>query len=290
MAERLSLASFGAPLAYASPRKRGMLGEILIRRGVIDATALTRALKRQSHKEVALGEVLRHQNLVTPSKLNEALAEQWSLGWIDLNQAPAISEFTRKFDPVDCLAVGALPWRQLGGLTVLVLEDPNRAEEAIETLALDPQKTTLAMTDGTMLRKSIERIFSDRLAANAMVACPEVYSCRNWNQRSFGILTKLAIVAALVSLLAFPQIALFVLIVWIFVMNLATNILRLISLWVTRRENGIAYQRLPDAITPLPKVSLLVPLHDEAEVGSSFQTGLNPSLCPMTRSKPNPAR
>ncbi len=266
MVERLSIASVGAPIAHVSPRKTGLLGEILVRRGAIDKMALKSALQRQTHKEVTLGELLCHQNLITPSNLNEALAEQWSLGWIDLDQAPAIAEFSRRFDPVDCLAVNALPWRQLGQLTVLLLEDPNRAEEAIEVFGLDPQKTTLAMTDGTKLRKTIETIFSDRLAANAMVACPENFSCRNWNKERFGILTKLAIVAVLITLVTLPEIALFCLVVWIFVMNLATNILRLISLWVTRKDTGIAYQKVPDALSPLPKISLLVPLHDEAEV------------------------
>lgn len=254
------------PLAQTSPRKSGLLGEILVRRGALDELSLRRALKRQSAKEVALGDLLCHQQIISRNMLNEALAEQWSLGWIDLDQAPCDVSVTTEFDPVLCLSVGAIPWRKMGALTVLVLEDPNRTEEALEVLGLDPQFTALAMTDGASLRKTIERIFSGSLADRAMRCCPSEFSCRSWDTSTFGISTKLAIVTAIFTLILFPQLALIALMAWIFITNLATTALRIVSLCILGREQGIRRQKPPDVLTPLPKFSMLVPLHHESEV------------------------
>lgn len=267
MPERVSdLPSPPRPLVERGPQKRGLLGEILLRRGAIDQDVLNAALARQTAKEVSLGDLLCHQSLISRSALNEALAEQWSLGWIDPDQAACDAALARKYDPATCLALGALPWRQVGLLTILLVDDPNRAEEAIEVLELDPAFTSIAMADGASLRRCIERTFSDVLAQQAVTSCPDEFSCRNWGDTRYSLLTLMALFAAPMLAVIFPQTALIALIAWIFISNLATNFLRVVALVTVWHERGIRRQKMPDLLTPLPKLSMLVPLHDESEV------------------------
>jgi type IV pilus assembly protein PilB len=102
-----------------------LLGELLVRRGELSEDQLSVVLAEQMQSQARLGELLLSRQIVPPSAIARALAEQYGLEFIDLEEAQVDPEAASLLSERLARRYGALPVRFLSEETVLVaVRDP----------------------------------------------------------------------------------------------------------------------------------------------------------------------
>jgi cellulose synthase/poly-beta-1,6-N-acetylglucosamine synthase-like glycosyltransferase len=281
-----SILSFGPALAGPISFPDGVsapgperLGDVLLRAGVVDATGLEQALDHQRGQDAPLGAILVASGAISGADLHAALARQAGLSRLDLRDTPCDADLVARFDPYQCLALEAVPWRDFGTTRVIAIGDPRHREAAIAALGVGAETVTVAVAKPEEIRFAITDAFKIRLRDDARELCPARFSCRAWLRARRRWPARLApfLLAALVF--AAPLAALRVLLVWVLIANAATTALRLTALFARFRLGPSKVTadagtiRLADA-RKLPKVSLLVPLYQEARVARGLLEGL----------------
>ncbi|MBN1946132.1 MAG: type II secretion system ATPase GspE [Bradymonadales bacterium] len=104
---------------------RPLLGEILIQRGVLNETGLSKALARQTEAKGLLGEILVEMDLAKPTQVAEALAVQHHLSYLHKVEV----------DHLDLSLLGPLPIAYARQKYVLPL---NRVDSTVRVLIKDP--------------------------------------------------------------------------------------------------------------------------------------------------------
>ena len=102
-----------------------LLGELLVRRGELSEDQLAAVLLEQEQSEARLGELLLAQRIVSASAIARALAEQYGLEFVDLEQEPIDPDAASLLPERVARRYGALPVRFLAEELVLVaVRDP----------------------------------------------------------------------------------------------------------------------------------------------------------------------
>ncbi len=268
--------------AYAQPvplrdlAARPLLGDLLVETGALEAGHLAEALEAQREQDQHLGRILLANRQISPEALVAALSQQSGLGRIDLAVSPPDRDLLRGLDPYTCLALGAVPWRHVGGTRVIAVSSPQKARAAMQMLGGGAERIALALADPEAIRRAVIETCKSRLRDDASSRCPERYSCRGWlgGRRNGRSMALAALVLAGVA--AAPLLALQMVMAWILVVNAMTMGLRLVAIFArfTRKP-----ERLPDALRladykKLPKVSILVPLLREEAVAQRLLEAL----------------
>lgn len=269
-------ASFAKGAPTPKPER---LGDMLLRAGSVDPTGLAAALEDQRGQDAPLGAILVATGAISGADLNAALARQAGLSRIDLRANPCDADLVARFDAYACLGLEAVPWRDFGATRVIAIADPRNRDAAIAALGAGARETRVVVAAPEEIRATITDVFKSRLRDDARELCPARFSCRAWLRARPGWPARLAPVLLLALLFAAPFVALRALLVWILIANAATMALRLTALFARARlgPNRITAApgtiRLADA-RKLPKVSLLVPLYQEARVARGLLAGL----------------
>jgi type IV pilus assembly protein PilB len=108
--------------------KRLRLGELLIHRGRIAPTQLDAALKVQQRTGGRLGEILIQMGVITEANLTEALAEQYDLVYIPLENFSVTGDLSRYVNAQYAWRHGVVPIARAGRRLTVALYDPRRSE------------------------------------------------------------------------------------------------------------------------------------------------------------------
>lgn len=258
------------PLFTMLSRRKMRLGEILVRGGYLDKSLLRKALARRARSTALIGEILTRNGLVADDIIPGALALQWQLGLIDLEKSPPDPELLHGIDPAACLRHGAVPWRRVGGVTIVAMANPSEAEAVLPTLGLPRRRIAIAIASETQIRACVERSFAPLLEARASTLCPAPMSCRNWTGRNVTRVAAFVLGLFALFALVLPIVTAWVAIAWIVMFNLVTTAIRFAGLFGPRRQAPASSAAINDTDIPkigdfraLPKISLMVPLHRE---------------------------
>ena len=105
-------------------KKRKHLGEILYRAGLVKKEALLNAIKTSKTNKKRLGQVLLEDGLIDEETLAKAIAKQFELKYVDLDQVSIPSDAT-KIIPEDLIKRhNILPLNMNNGKLRLVISDP----------------------------------------------------------------------------------------------------------------------------------------------------------------------
>ena len=105
-------------------KKRGHLGEILYKSGLVEKQALIKAIKISKTKNKRLGEVLLELGLVDEETLTQTIAKQFGLEYVNLDQTTIPSDAT-KLIPEDLIKRhNILPLSMNNGRLKLIISDP----------------------------------------------------------------------------------------------------------------------------------------------------------------------
>lgn len=200
---------------------------------------------------------------------------------IDPVDAPADPALIACVGAGQCLRLGLLPWRRVGGATIVLAPDAAHLETHAARLApLGPLRHVPASPE--VIRAGLRKAAGGLLVAEAENRVAEIDSCRSLTLG--GPWAALAVAALVLPLLVFlPLLLLGAVLCWAALGLALTTGLRLAALFASRPQR-IA---LPGPGDPqparLPLISLLVPLFKEREIAGHLLRRLDALDYPRDR-------
>ena len=148
-----------------NPNREQALGVLLIRKGKITEEQLAQALDEKERSGRRIGDILVDQGWATTDDLARALAEQYSLEFVDILETPIEPEVTKLLSERFVRRFHTLPVKYLAKNSVLVaIADPT------DIVALDDVKLALGINlkfcvaDASDLDSAIDEVYTQRPA------------------------------------------------------------------------------------------------------------------------------
>ena len=287
----LTIVATPRPDAAPAERPRPKLGAILTARGRLTPDALEACLKRQARMQARLGDLLRADLGLSEADILSALEEQWSARRIDLGSAPPDPMLVRALGIDQCRALHCLPWRRVGGATVIAAVYPDRFEAARPGFEAVFGPVMLALTTEAALAASLERLFPAVVRDRSECRVAATESCRSWAGLGFqrGLVTALALLATLA--LAAPAAVLLVLTLLAVAALAALTGLKAAAAFAAlapsapTRAGATVLPLHPPARLRQPVVSLLVPLYHEARIAERLLVRLGRLKYPRVKTQ-----
>lgn len=257
------------PQLATAPRPqpgRKPLGQILLEMGAVRPGDLLKALALRNRQDVRLGDILLTHGWVSETDLMAALARQWGAAVVDLIAEPPDPRMIDALGPELCLKEAAVPWRRIGGITLLATARPEHftrlRAELPENLGpyrmvLAPERDVhaalLARRQTALIRRAEAKVDPDQ-------------SCRTRNEQRASRIALAAVVLAVLGLLLAPVAVFGLLFAWAMVTLFATMGLKLIS-WLAELAAQRRAPPPPGALPArLPIISVMVPLFRERDI------------------------
>ncbi len=260
-----------APAAPAAPARRVLLGEILHERGALSRADLERAVALQSRAEARFGDILLANNMVTSDELYEALAWQYDTMVADLRAEPPDVRLIDRLGADTCIRKGIVPWKRVGGATVVICSRPDEFATLREDLPEEFGEVHLAIAPEEDIQHALIAARHRSLSRMAETRVEVSQSCREWNRGVIGRVA-VAILLTLFSIFAISPLFGFALLtawaVLTMVLNSALKVSAAGMYLYRRKRQKVAFfsKRHGPAIGKLPTVSILVPLFREREI------------------------
>ncbi len=187
---------------------------------------------------------------------------------IDLRATPPDETLLIGEDLNKLLAAEIIPWRRFGQRLVYVVgkaeinaPQPPDGIRHVNFLAADP----------ALIRQYITKHITTAKLETARDLCPEEYSCRDFRIKPFKLKFIIGLAFVTTTLVAFPDLWLLGLLIWVMIANFATTLLRVSALVSWEKDTALPYW-LPNSASTIPankptlKVTILVPLFKEDAV------------------------
>lgn len=250
---------------------RPRLGAVLQRQGLATADELQAGLEAQDQWDARLGEVLQIEAGFSEDDLVDALRDQWQTGPLDLLTETPDTDLLRKLGTQNCLRDGIVPWRRIGGATVIAAVCPDDYMARKDELDAIFGPTMLAIVPSTAIKECLSRQCAPQLNTRAEGRVPEDRSCRTWQHHSFLSLCLMTLAGLVTFGFAFTSLFVtFLTVLTLSLLALMTALKLAASLRLLRADpppsGAEVIQLVPTAPDKLPKVSLLVPLFREQDI------------------------
>ncbi|MDO9640494.1 MAG: glycosyltransferase [Pseudotabrizicola sp.] len=264
---QLLLPSAVAPVpvpGFAPPRKADTLGVALLRDGLVHGDALVTALAQQTRLRGRVTDIVLSRAALPPDQMYAALAAHWETSVIDPVQDPPDLHLIDRLGAGACLRKSMLPWRNVGGATVIATAEPEDFDKHLDHLTALFGPVAMAITSLSAVQHTVLALRGDQLvqAAETRVAAAE--SCRTLGGARL-LLPVLALLGLAVALsLVWPLAMLWLLTGWTFLTLLASTLLK--------AGAGLASGLRPPPAPPpaliarLPTVSVIVALFGESDI------------------------
>ena len=226
-----------------------------------DAIAVRQIATQQG---VRVADVLSREYRISEYTIARILAEAAKCQFVNpLEYAPDPNLITR-FGPADCLKLGLLPWRCIGGTTVVLTPRPDQFLRHTARLETVFGPVRMAVTTEEQLNRTVQKHCDPALVNQAETKVTAVESCRDWNARII-LLLGLGLVAILAAgLFLSPTFVFTILAGWAITTLLFNMLLKAAAASIGLRNPQPAAQ----SVTParLPVITVLVPLYNETAI------------------------
>lgn len=248
-----------------SPSNQDLLAR-LTKSGHLGHHSLLTAIADQAKSQVRIAEVLLARGLVSQSDLYRALAQLWSLSVLDPEAEQPDLRMIDALGAEACLNLGLLPWRNLGGVSLVLTAYPEEMKRHEDYLTNLFGPITFGLCPFSKIEIVINDLRGRALARTAESKVSEDLSCRNWDRRGAQYLAGLLISIAVLGAVFPYQTYLTALVIVIagLVPVIALKLLAMIvSLWprATQGPSGLHIARQPS-------VSIIVALYRESDIAS----------------------
>lgn len=215
--------------------------------------------------ELTERETLLHTPEHAPSTIAAHFAAEIGTTPVSLDQDPPEQALAQLFPFHRAQTLRVCPWRQVGGQTVLLASDPDRARAALPSCRAAFGDVRIAITDPRTLDQAFATLYRSAHQIHAETATPAAMSCRNL---SFGLRLPFAMTLLAIAVLTAPQ-TVFAVLATIAILSLLPltllKLLALILLWRQRHPPSVDTVVLP---ARLPVITLLVPLFHERKIAA----------------------
>ncbi|WP_380053181.1 glycosyltransferase [Falsihalocynthiibacter sp. SS001] len=255
------------------------IGQILERSGTVSSGDILKALALQARQDVPLGDILLAHGMVSVQNLYQALSEQWHAQIVDLSREFPDARLVDEIGVHACLKARIIPWKRIGGVTVVCTARPADFEAFQRELPEEFGSVRMTISAEKQILEALQRIRQKSLIQNAETCVKDEESCRNWLSPRKQRYAVAAILSVLTLTLLLPKLAIGLFFGWA-VITLIFNTLLKVTAAATqvskfRRNRPQPLRREPPTlIAKLPVVSIMVPLFKERKIASHLITRL----------------
>lgn len=190
------------------------LAATLARKGIASGRRLAEIELGAERFDTPLPEILARSLFLSSDTLAEAEAETLGAGLVDPLAEPPDPNLLARIGADQALQLGLLPWRRVGGRTIILAARPEGFSRALPYLTKLFGSVRLAVATASQIEATIVAMASRELVARAEALPPARLSARGWPGRK-GIIVAVAAGALLASIAAFaPVWGLFLAIGW----------------------------------------------------------------------------
>lgn len=245
----------------------------LVRRGALSApdAALARDVRRFC--DAPLDRILIAEGLVSQGDLLASHARHFRSRTLGRDDLAGLAPIPTGAAPQLLLTHAVLPVEDRDGKPALVCGNPDALEDARRQLPAYLRRARVLMAPRDMVLARIAELHREALTDAAQSRVPEIESCRSWGI-AYG--RRLAVVMAGLTVLGvlafvFPVAVFGVLVGWA-ALTLVVSALFKTAAFATRLAEGPVQPitGAASAKTPLPRVSILVPLFRETEIAHAL--------------------
>ena len=249
-----------------------LLSRELMRRALVSYADASTAEITAQRRGVPLAQVYALSYAV--SRLSIAEIEATHIGTQLINpveQRPEVRLLLR-YGPAKCLRMGLLPWREIGGTTIVLASNPHVFEEHRAHLVSIFGPVRMAMTTEDQLCRSVSLYCGKDLSHGAETRVPEKDSCRGWktHRTAFWGVVIVGLLAG--AAYAAPVALIAALTAWAIVVLFCNTVLRGLTALISWRRPPSPVEKVAPA--RLPVITMLVPLYNETAIADHLLTRL----------------
>ncbi len=251
--------------------QRRSLGQVLVENGVLAPGDLAKAQALMLREDARLEDILLHNLMVGEAELYGAMCRQHGVRLADLVATPPDPRLIDVLGVKRCIAQGLVPWKRIGGATVIATARPDEFERFRATLPGNFGPVLMAVAPLGDIHRALMNARLRLLAEAAETRVAAHESSRRWNR---GRLLRAALAGGLIAmaLMATDPLMLFAaLTLWVVLALCLGMVLKLSAAMVQlramrRRGHPFLSRRNRPVIARLPTVSVMVPLFREREI------------------------
>jgi len=260
---RLSFeAEIPGTLPDALPLQDDSFARHLVMSGELDLNSVLRAQELASQNGSPLAQTLVAHDLLSASRCAQAEARFCGLGFVDLETTPPDPRLIGRIGGAECLALGIVPWRTMGGITWIATPDRAAFDASADRLRACPGTLAPVIADRMAIQGAIARASRSELQARAEARVSGHWSAREWPAMMRQMRLPWILAAAAAIALAFPMVALCAVLVWMVLALGATTALRSLALL----NRSLPSPAPPIATHDLPVITILVPMFNEPDI------------------------
>ena len=185
---------------------------------------------------------------------------------IDPRLVPPDISLMLRLGAADCLRLGLLPWRQIGGATVVLSSRPDQTRRHLSRLQGLFGAVRMAGCTEAALQSAVLMAAAPALAAVAEARVPARDSCRTWNQQRTALHAAIALLAVVGLVLMAPQLAFALVLGWACLTLVLCTALKAVAGCIMLQQPPAPEPADAPVLARLPVVSILVPLYREREI------------------------
>ena len=238
--------------------------------GALSEDDLAMAVALQHREEARFGDILLANGFVTATDLYAALASQYNTSTADLKADPPDVRLIDRLGADFCIRHAVVPWKRVGGATVLICSRPDEFETLTQFMPDDFGRLHLAIAPEDDIQAALIAARHRSLAKRAETRVAEHESCRSWKRGPVGRI-GIAILIAIVALFLTSPVAGFGLLtawaVTTLVLNSTVKAAAAIAFFRTRKQaENVEFLSTRRKAHKLPIVSIMVPLFKETQI------------------------
>jgi cellulose synthase/poly-beta-1,6-N-acetylglucosamine synthase-like glycosyltransferase len=244
-----------------------LLLEALVQSQAVPAATAPALLTRARSRGVPLSHVLEIVGGVSQGQIAAALATLFQARQIDPLSHPPDPRLIARTPAADAIAQSYLPWRKMGGATIILTADPDRFASHLDRLSKIYGPVRMAITTRDQPAAAQTRAFASRLVQQAEVKVPAQDSCRTWNRSTAAMVSAVVLLFAVAGYHFAPVASLALLCGICVVTMLAQTGLKAAALVASTR---VPPRRTDGQVMParLPRITMLIPLYDETAIAA----------------------
>lgn len=246
--------------------RRKPLGQILIDMKAVEPGNMLKALALRDRQEVRIGDILLTRGWVSEADLTAALSEQWGAKAVDLIAEPPDARLVDRLGVDFCLARGVLPWRRIGGATVIAAARPEEFARMRADLPGDFGPVLMALAPERDIHAAIIATRQTALVRRAESRVAAEESCRSQDGVQAARIAFAALGVLAAGLVLAPTLTFAVLAFWAVITLLAFTGLKLAAFLAEAFARPAAPRGPRAPLGRLPVVSVMVPLFRENDI------------------------
>ncbi len=236
----------------------------------VSAGSLAWAASRERRHSVSLGDVLIRNGLVSEEAFFRTLAGAWKADFTDLTDRPADPVALQRLGPAFCARRQIVPLQSAGACRPVAISRPEKFESLRAEIEPVLGPVALVVAPETCIDRTIQRIAARPLAALAETRCPGPQSCRSLPGRKMRWLIAAVLAAILACTSLDPAGTVELLCILSFLVIFTNSLVLTAALVVASLKKAAPRSASLPTLARLPKVSLLLPLHREAEIAGAL--------------------